>query len=73
MNLLKPWYKGFFCFSKEQHILIGTIYLNQTHLILRDVDGSEVSLTLEDALQVYNFVKDHLSEIEALRQANWQE
>jgi hypothetical protein len=54
-------------------MLIGNIYLTQTHLMLRDVDGSEVSLTLDDCLDVYTFVKDHLQEIEAQRQVNWQE
>ncbi len=54
-------------------MLIGHIYLKQTHLLLRDVDGSEVGLTLDDALDVYTFVKDHLPEIEERRQANWQE
>jgi hypothetical protein len=54
-------------------MLIGTIYLKQTHLILRDVDGSEESLTLEDALDVYAFVKEHLQEIEERRNMNWQE
>jgi hypothetical protein len=54
-------------------MLIGTIYLTQTNLILRDVDGSEVSLTLDDCLDLCNFVKDHISEIEAQRKANWQE
>jgi hypothetical protein len=54
-------------------MLIGHIHLNQTHLILKDVDGSEVSLTLDDAIDVYHFVKDHLQEIEEQRQANWQE
>ncbi len=54
-------------------MLIGHIYLKQTHLMLRDVDGSEVGLTLDDALDVYNYVKDHMQEIEEKRQANWQE
>jgi hypothetical protein len=54
-------------------MLIGTIYLKQTHLILRDVDGSEESLTLEDTLDVYAFVKEHLQEIEERRNMNWQE
>ncbi len=54
-------------------MLLGTISLKQTHLVLQDVDGSEVSLTLEDALDVYTYVKDHMSEIEAQRQVNWQE
>jgi len=54
-------------------MLLGTIYLKQTHLILRDVDGSEVGLPLDDALDVYLFVKDHLKEIEVHIQANWQE
>ena len=53
-------------------MLIGTIYLNQTHLILRDVDGSEVNLTLDDAVDLYQFVKDHLQEIAEKREANWQ-
>jgi hypothetical protein len=46
-------------------MLIGQIYIKQPHLILQDVDGSEVSLTLDDALDVSNFVKDHMQEIEA--------
>ncbi len=54
-------------------MLIGTIYLNQTHLMLQDVDGSEVGLTLDDCLDVYTFVKDHMREIEEKRHANWQE
>jgi len=54
-------------------MLLGNIYLKPTHLILRDVDGSEVSLSLDDALNVYQFVKDHLKEIEEHIQANWQE
>ncbi len=54
-------------------MLLGAISLKQTHLVLQDVDGSEVSLTLEDALDVYAFVKDHMGEIEAQRQVNWQE
>lgn len=53
-------------------MLLGTIYLNQSHLVLRDVDGSEVSLTLDDTIDLYQFVKDHLQEIEEKRQANWQ-
>jgi hypothetical protein len=54
-------------------MLLGTIHLKQTHIILQDVDGSEVSLTLEDALDLYNFLKDHKQEIEEQLQANWQE
>ncbi len=54
-------------------MLLGTISLKQTHLVLKDVDGSEVSLTFEDALDVYAFVKDHMPEIEEQRLANWQE
>jgi hypothetical protein len=54
-------------------MLIGNIYLTRTHLILRDVDGSEVWLTLDDAVAAYNYVKDHLQEIEARIHANWQE
>ncbi len=53
-------------------MLVGNIYLTQPHLMLRDVDGSEVSLTLDDALDVYQFVKDHLQEIEEQIQAYWQ-
>jgi len=53
-------------------MLLGHIYLKQTHLILRDVDGSEVSLPLDDALDVYAFVKERLQEIEERRNMNWQ-
>jgi DUF971 family protein len=54
-------------------MLLGTISLQQAHLVLKDVDGSEVSLTLDDCLDVYQFVKEHLQEIEERIQANWQE
>ncbi len=53
-------------------MLLETINLKQTHLVLRDVDGSEVSVTLDDAIDLYQFVKDHLQEIEERRHANWQ-
>ena len=53
-------------------LLLETINLKQTNLVLRDVDGSEVSLTLDDAIDLYQFVKDHLQEIEVKREANWQ-
>jgi hypothetical protein len=53
-------------------MLIGTISLKQTHLVLKDVDGSEVSLTLDDGLDLYHFVKDHMREFEERRQVNWQ-
>jgi hypothetical protein len=53
-------------------MLLETINLKQTQLVLRDVDGSEVSLTLDDARDLYQFVKDHLQEIEEKREANWQ-
>jgi hypothetical protein len=54
-------------------MLLGNISLKQTHLILKDVDGSEVSVTLEDALDLYTFIKVHLQEIEERQLANWQE
>ncbi len=54
-------------------MLIGTIYLKQTHLILRDVDGSEESITLEDALDLYTFIKEHKKGIELRIQENWQD
>ena len=53
-------------------MLLETINLKQTDLVLRDVDGSEVSLTLEDAVDLYQFVKDHLQEIEEQRETYWQ-
>lgn len=53
-------------------MLLEAINLKQTALVLRDVDGSEVSLTLDDAIDLYQFVKDHLQEIEEKREANWQ-
>jgi len=52
--------------------LIGTIYLKHTHLILRDVDGSEERLMLEDALEVLAFLAKHKHEIEERAEANWQ-
>jgi hypothetical protein len=54
-------------------MLIGTIYLKQTHLILRDVDGSEVSIPLEDSLDLYTFIKEHKKGIEQRIQENWQD
>jgi hypothetical protein len=54
-------------------MLIGTTYLTQTHLILRDVDGSEVSLPLEDSLELYTFIKEHKKGIEQRIQENWQD
>ena len=53
-------------------MLLETINLKQINLVLQDVDGSEVSLTLDDVIEVYQFVKDHLPEIEEKREANWQ-
>ena len=41
-------------------MLIGHTYLTQTHQILRDVDGSEVSLPLEDCLDLYKFIDEAL-------------
>jgi hypothetical protein len=54
-------------------MLLGHIYLKQTHLILRDVDGSEVSLTLDDVLEVLTFLTEHKQEIEQRAVANWQQ
>ena len=54
-------------------MLIGTKYLTQTHLILRDVDGSEESITLEDALEIYTYIKEHKKGIEQRIQENWQD
>ena len=54
-------------------MLIENIYLTQTQLVLKDVDGSEVSLVLDDTLEVYTYIKDHMQELETRRQANWQE
>ena len=54
-------------------MLLGHITLTQTHLILRDVDGSEVSVTLEDSLDLYTFLKEHKKGIEQRIQENWQE
>lgn len=53
-------------------MILEKIYLNKTQIVLQDVDGSEVALTLDDAREVYQFVKDHLQEIEEKREANWQ-
>jgi len=53
-------------------LLLDKIYLKQSHIVLQDVDGSEVSVTLDDAIDLYQFVKDHLQEIEKRKEANWQ-
>ena len=54
-------------------MLLGRMYLTQTHLILRDVDGSEVRITLDDSLDLYTFLKEHKKGIEQRMQENWQE
>jgi len=54
-------------------MLIGYTYITQTHLILRDVDGSEVSIRLEDSLELYTFLKEHKKGIELRIQEHWQE
>ena len=53
-------------------MLLEKINLEPTHIVLQDVDGSEVSITLDDTIDVYQFVKDHLQEIEEQIQAYWQ-
>ena len=53
-------------------LLLDTISLTQSHIVLQDVDGSEVSITLDDTIAAFQFVRDHLQEIEEKRQANWQ-
>ena len=53
-------------------LLLDKISLIQSHIVLQDVDGSEVSITLDDAIDLYQFVKDHIQEIEEQIQANWQ-
>ena len=53
-------------------LLLDKIYLKQSHIVMQDVDGSEVSLSLDDTIAVYQFVKDHMQEIEEKREANWQ-
>lgn len=44
-------------------MLIDTIFMREDHVILRDVDGSEVSLTAIDAQYVYEWVQNHMSEV----------
>lgn len=49
--------------NRQEPMLLETINLKQTHLELRDVDDTEVSLTLDDTIDLYQFVKDHLQKI----------
>jgi len=58
--------------TRAAPLLLDTISLKQSHIVLQDVDGSEVSITLDDTIDLYQFVKDHLQEIEERRVANWQ-
>ncbi len=44
-------------------MLLGNAYLTDSHLILRDVDGSEVSITLQDALNLRDWLNQHRIEI----------
>lgn len=53
-------------------LLLEKISLKKTHIVLQDVDGSAVAVMLDDTIDLYQFVKDHLQEIEEQRLANWQ-
>ena len=41
------------------------MYFRNTHVVKRDVDGSEVSVSLEDALAILEWLQAHKSEIES--------
>jgi len=50
-------------------MLIGHIFLRDDAVVLRDVDGSEQTLTFDDALQLHVWLSQHLHEIEERAQA----
>ena len=58
--------------TRAAPLLLDTISLKQSHIVLQGIDGSAVAITLDDAVDLYQFVKDHLQEIEEKREANWQ-
>lgn len=50
-------------------MLIGEVFIRDAHLILRDVDGSETSLTLTDTLELMKWLLAHVHELrEAVKQ-----
>jgi inhibitor of KinA sporulation pathway (predicted exonuclease) len=49
-------------------MLIESVYIRNTHLVLRDVDGSEESMPLEDALDLLTWLSQHKSDIETRMQ-----
>jgi hypothetical protein len=44
-------------------MFIEKVYLKDHHLILRETDGSEVFLTLQDALDLADWIQKHQNEI----------
>jgi hypothetical protein len=44
-------------------MLIGRIYFNDVSLVLRDVDGSEVTMPLYDAMDLAAWLIDHSGEL----------
>jgi hypothetical protein len=45
-------------------VLIGQVYLKNGVVVLRDVDGSEENLLLEEALELADWINQHRAEIE---------
>jgi len=45
-------------------MLIGQIFFRGDVIVLRDVSGSEETLTFDDALQLHVWLSNHLHEIE---------
>jgi len=50
-------------------MLIGSISFRGDSIVLRDVDGSEQTLTFDDALQLHAWLSPRLHEIEERAQA----
>lgn len=44
-------------------MLIDEVFFRDSHLILRDVDGSEVTITLQDAADLRNWLNRRYTEI----------
>jgi hypothetical protein len=60
-------------FSREVAMLIDIILIREDHVILRDVDGSEVSLTAEDAEYVQTWLYVNRRKLHEMAQRQKQE
>ena len=50
-------------------MLIKDMYFKGNMVVLRDMDGSEVKLTFDDAIDLYVWLRTHMQELEDKNQA----